>query len=213
MRKPWTDPDLALLKTLYPNTPTKQVATVLQRNIGTVYRKANLLGLTKSKAFLASPESGRTNGIKGKDTRFKKGNIPWNKGMKGRKATGRAVETQFKPGQLNGRAAEMYQPLGSERVTRDGIRQRKIRDDGPSQYRWRAVHALLWEEHNGPIPKGHIVVFKDGNRENITLENLELITRAELMNRNSYHNYPKEIAELIQLRGAVQRQINKRMKA
>ena len=38
-----------------------------------------------------------------------------------------------------------------------------------------------------------------------------LMTRAELMKRNSYHNrYPKEVARLVQLRGAVTRQINKR---
>jgi hypothetical protein len=29
------------------------------------------------------------------------------------------------------------------------------------------------------------------------------------MNRNTYHNYPKEIANLVQLRGALTRQINK----
>jgi hypothetical protein len=48
----------------------------------------------------------------------------------------------------------------------------------------------------------------------ITLGRLELISRAENMRRNSYHTrYPKEVAQLIQLRGALNRQINKRLKA
>jgi len=69
----------------------------------------------------------------------------------------------------------------------------------------------MWEAQNGPVPRGHIVVFKDGNRENLVLDNFELVTRQELMRRNSYHTrYPREIGLVIQLKGALQRQINKR---
>jgi hypothetical protein len=79
---------------------------------------------------------------------------------------------------------------------------------------WVPVHRLVWIEHHGPIPAGHAVAFKPGQHtsvlEEITLDRLELVSRAELMRRNTYHKYPKEIAQLIQLRGALQRQINKR---
>lgn len=145
-------------------------------------------------------------------TRFQKGQKPWNAGKKGWKAGGRSELTQFKPGELSGRAAELLRPIGSERVTKDGTLQRKVSMTGKSSQRWRAVHALLWEEHHGKVPAGHIVVFKDGNQKNIVIENLELINRAENMRRHSYHNYPKEIEQLIQLRGAINRQINKRLK-
>lgn len=38
-----------------------------------------------------------------------------------------------------------------------------------------------------------IVVFKDDNADNTSIESLELITMTENMYRNSIHNYPKEI--------------------
>ncbi|TRO20902.1 HNH endonuclease [Ectopseudomonas mendocina] len=77
------------------------------------------------------------------------------------------------------------------------ILQRKIRADGPPHRRWQSVHEIIWEEHNGPRPAGHLVVFKDGNRRNFSPDNLELITRAENCRRNSIHRYPPELKQAI----------------
>ena len=60
------------------------------------------------------------------------------------------------------------------------------------------------------MPPKHAVRFKDGDRTNIAIENLELIHRGNLMRKNSVHNLPKELVRVVQLRGAVVRQINKR---
>lgn len=139
---------------------------------------------------------------------FQPGQTPWNKGTH-YVAGGRSAETRFKPGNRTGKANTMYQPVGAERISKDGYLQRKINDDLPLQKRWRGVHIINWEAVNGPLPKGHALVFRDGNKQNTALENLELITRAALMKRNTIHNYPKEIAELVQLRGAITRQINR----
>lgn len=38
-------------------------------------------------------------------------------------------------------------------------------------------HILEWEKHNGPVPKGKIVIFLDGNVLNTEIENLMLIER------------------------------------
>jgi|PlaIllAssembly_1097288.scaffolds.fasta_scaffold00028_11 hypothetical protein len=38
-------------------------------------------------------------------------------------------------------------------------------------------HRLVWELENGPIPIGHVVHHKDGNRRNNDLSNLELLSR------------------------------------
>lgn len=107
------------------------------------------------------------------------------------------------------------QPIGSYRLTKDGTLQRKISEDkGNNSKRWRGVHELVWVEVNGPVPLKHIVVFKPGQRtaelEEITIDRVECITLAENMNRNTRHNMPKELSDLIQLRGALNRQINKR---
>lgn len=213
-RRRWTDDQVDALTRLYPDTPTADIAKQFGITVERVYSKANLLGLKKSEAYLASPAACRLrkgDGV-GAATRFKPGQHSWNKGMKGLNLGG--IETQFKPGHRGGKAAELYQPIGTERISKDGYVQRKINDDMPLQRRWRGVHIINWEAVNGPLPKGHALVFKDGNKQNTAVENLELLSRAELMRRNSYHtNYPKEVAQLVQLRGAITRQINKRSKA
>lgn len=44
---------------------------------------------------------------------------------------------------------------------------------------------FVWEVHNQQdIPAGHVIYCKDGNSENVDINNLELITRAELARRN-----------------------------
>lgn len=44
----------------------------------------------------------------------------------------------------------------------------------------------LWELHNQQdLPKGHVVTTIDGDPDNLVIENLELISRAELLRRNS----------------------------
>ena len=67
---------------------------------------------------------------------------------------------------------------------------RKIRD-GPGGFgnprTWELVHQRVWRAAHGAVPAGHAVVFKDGDKRNTKLGNLELVTRAELMRRNSIH--------------------------
>lgn len=44
---------------------------------------------------------------------------------------------------------------------------------------------FVWEVYNQQdIPAGHVIYCKDGNSENVDINNLELITRAELARRN-----------------------------
>lgn len=73
---------------------------------------------------------------------------------------------------------------------------------------WQLYHRVLWEEAHGPIPRGHMVVFRDGNNRNLTIENLELITMAENAKRNSlWNNYPEDVAKNMLLIGALNRRI------
>lgn len=208
-RKSWTAVDISLLKRLYPDEPTAQVAKLLGVSAEATYHKAKRLGLKKSAAYLASPESCRLrrgDGT-GAGTRFRPGNKPWNKGTHF-KAGGRSEEARFQPGNRSGRALEIYQPIGAERLSKEGYLQRKVNDALPRQSRWRAVHLLLWESVHGPLPEGCVVIFRDGDKRHITQDNLECVTRAELMRRNSIHNAGPEIARLQQLRGVLIRRIH-----
>jgi len=209
----WTDSEIEQIERLYPDTPTAEIARQLGMTTSRVSFKAARLGLKKSAAYLESPAACRIRkgDTVGAATRFYPGHTTWNKGLHGLDIGGK--ETQFKPGYRSGKALLLYQPIGTERVSKDGYLERKINDDMPFHKRWRGVHIINWEAINGPLPKGYALVFRDGNKQNTAVENLVLLSRSELMRRNSYHtNYPKEVAQLVQLRGAITRQIKKRSK-
>lgn len=131
---------------------------------------------------------GLFNGLNGQ---FLKGHQPFNKGMKG--VTFGGAETQFKKGQKPAN----YKPVGSERVDRDGYVLIKVSDTGEWHQRWRHKHKVMWEEVNGPIPKGHVLIFLDRDKQNITLENLQLITQAQLvrMNQNKLFQQDPELTK------------------
>ena len=102
---------------------------------------------------------------------FEKGHTPYNKGKKGHKYPGMEL-TQFKAGHRPHNA----HPVGTELVNTDGYLARKVAEPN----KWRHVHILNWEAAHGPVPEGHVVIFKDQNRSNCTLDNLLLVSRAEL---------------------------------
>jgi hypothetical protein len=209
--RPWSKKEDALVRRRYANTSTADIAREIGRTTRAVYMRADLFGLKKSAEYLASGNAGRIQ--RGRTdprmvrSQFRKGQPAWNKGLRG--VVGVQPEcraTQFRPGQM----PTNHKPVGYERVNADGYRERKVAE--PKTF--RAVHVLLWEEHLGPVPQGFAVIFKNGNKADIRIDNLALVSRADLMRRNSYHNrYPKEIALAIQLKGALQRQINKRERA
>jgi hypothetical protein len=209
----WSRKDIALLRARYPHESTSEVARVLRRSVSAVYGRAQLLGLVKSAKYLGSPAACRLrrgDNI-GARFRFKKGQIPFNKGLRRPGwGPGRMKETQFKKGVRQGVAVRLYRPIGTERISKDGYLERKVNDDLPLQRRWRAVHLLVWEAAHGRVPKGHAIVFRNGDKRDIRLDNLQCISRRELMARNTVHNLPKPLAETIQLLGALNRQIRRR---
>jgi len=116
---------------------------------------------------------------------FEKGSVPANKGKPCPPGTGgrhpNARATQFRKGHgRTGVAAKVYKPIGTERITRDGYRERKIHDGMPLQSRWRAVHLIEWERENGPIPDGYALKCLDGDKANTAPSNWEAIPRSML---------------------------------
>lgn len=170
-----------------------------------IYSKAKAMGLSRSAEYLASEHACRLrrDNNPGIATRFQAGQQPWNAGVKGYKPGGRAPETQFK----KGHKPHTWNPIGHERITKDGYLQRKMTDTGYTPNDYRMVHHLVWEQHHGPVPKGHAIVFKDRDKANIEIENLELITRAELCRRNSIHRYPPELKQAIRTLAKLKRTI------
>ncbi|MDO9345395.1 HNH endonuclease signature motif containing protein [Pseudomonas orientalis] len=199
----WSEAEERTLIARYPDEPTQVLAAELGLSVYQVYAKAKRLGLSKSVEFLRSSLCGRLDGKLGAEFRFPKGSVPWNKGLKGLPSSGRMTQTQFKAGNKPGN----WLPVGSLRTTPDGYQQKKITDTGYPPVDWKAVHVLLWEEHHGPVPLNMCVCFKDGNKAHIALNNLELLTRAERMRRNTIHRYPEELKSAIRAIGKLKRTI------
>lgn len=126
--------------------------------------------------------------------RFYKGHKPWNTGTKGLSLTGPNSGTFRK-----GNVPPNRKPLWSERVDRkDGYIWIKVPERDPYTgfpTRYRLKHVWVYEQAHGPVPEGHVVIFKDQNRRNFDPENLEAIKRADLVriNQAGYKNEPDEL--------------------
>lgn len=219
-RQPWTNEQLALLRQLYPDQCAADVAAAIGRPTGSVYQKAAALSLKKSDGFKVSIQSGRIQ--RGRQNpnmvanQFKPGLQPWNKGVPG--STGlhpNCQRTQFQKGQMSGAAQHNYVPIGSHRTNADGHLEQKVTDNpalAPVR-RWVPVYRLAWEAEHGAIPEGFMVVFRPGMKttalELITTDRLECISRSENARRNHPRNKHPELARLVQLKGAITRQVNR----
>lgn len=194
-----------IIAALFPVNRTQDVAALIDRPARSVDKRAALLGVSKCPVYLAT-KGCRRNGHEAGSiaTRFKPGQVPANKGLRRPGwAPGRMAQTQFKKGQVGNK----FVPIGSERTNVDGYLDRKIAATGKTNLDWKAVHVLLWIQHHGAVPEGHAVVFRDRNKKNICIENLELLSRAELMQRNTIHRYPPELRQVIRLSGKLKRTI------
>lgn len=124
------------------------------------------LDLSLTKIQGAMKRYGLKNGL---DRRFKKGDIPFNKGKKGIRVS---PGTEFKKGHI----PKNYLPVGSERITKDGYLEVKIKKPNV----WKLKHRIVWEKENGPVPKGFVVIFSDQDKTNISIDNLLVVSRREL---------------------------------
>lgn len=214
-RRIWTQVDIDTVRRRYPHERTDAIARDLGRTISQVYNQAHGMGLHKTPEYFERENAGRIQ--RGRTnpemvaTQFRKGHETWNKGQHF-EAGGRSHETRFKAGEMRGAAQHNYVPIGSTRINYGNL-ERKISDDHavyPAK-RWRPVHRIVWEAANGPVPDGHICVFKPGlhtTREcDITLDRIECITRSENMRRNTIHRYPKDVVRTVQQMNWLQRRV------
>jgi hypothetical protein len=217
-RRPFTPKELTIVRQKYSDTPTTEIARQLRRTICSVYRAAWKLKLQKSLEFMQSAGSGRmqSGSTLGLPSRFPKGHVPANKGLRrpgysiGR---GRMQQTQFKKGQH----PHTYLPVGTVRANADGYLRIKVSDIpnngvGGNDRNWEFVHKRVWEAAHGPTPKGHRIWWKDRNHENCSLENLELLTDREHMARTTIHTLPPELKDTIMLAGRLKRTIRRKLR-
>lgn len=113
------------------------------------------------------------NGLTG---HFTKGHEPWNK------------EGEMTPSQKRS-----FKSVGDTRIdSRAGYLMVKVAQGGDPSKQWRNAHALVWEKEHGEVPKGHSVVFLDGDVTNLALSNLYLLSRAEQLRMNESKLFTKD---------------------
>lgn len=113
----------------------------------------------------------------GRNGCFSPGQESWNKGKTGYMS---ANKTSFK----KGHTPHNHKPVGFERVTKDGYIEIKTAE--PNVFELK--HRVVWVNANGVTPKGHAIVFKNQNKTDCRIENLELLTRAELARLNQSYS-------------------------
>jgi hypothetical protein len=199
----WTEDERRILKEMYPHHTAKEVAAVLGKNTHSVHNQARFLGVKAAKERLQQAGRMLSQDARSAATRFKKGNIPVTKG----KRLSQEVYEKIRPTMYKkGHTPVNRREVGSERVSRDGYMEVKVAEPN----KWMLKHRVLWEQANGPIPKGYNIQFRNGDKTDIRLENLYIISRQEqLAKENSlYARYPVELQEVMRLKGVVKRKIN-----
>lgn len=189
---------------IYPDSYAADVAKKLGISTCSVYYVANRYGIKKSPDFLKMELGKQGHRLKkdGANFRFKKGSIPVNKGKKVAPEIYEAMKpTMFK----KGHTPHNTNFDGHERVDTGGYVYVRLRKG-----KYVLKHRKVWEEVNGNIPDGYAIVFKDGNRLNTDIENLELVKREELMQRNSIHRFPQELVSTIRVLGKLKKAINEK---
>lgn len=202
MRRFWTERERDILIEMYKDNYTKDICMILNRSIRSVYSQARLMGLGKSSEFKYKELKIQSERLKlvGVKNRFNPGTAPHNKNKPlSPEMYERLKPTMFKKG--NEPSNTKYN--GHERVSVDGYTEIRIQKGT-----YVLKHRYIWEQSHGQIPEGYILVFIDKNPQNITVENLELITRKENMLRNSIQRYPVELKSTIRLVKKLNRHIN-----
>jgi len=178
----YTAEQIEFLKSNRPNMTANELSIEFAQRFDTIISAENL-----KRACIR-------NGIRSlNDGRFQKNNLPHNAGKK-HPPRGRSVETLFKKGSRPHNTL----PIGT--VAWKG-RNHKTGDIGYLAVKiaepniWEYLHHQAWQRQNGTIPARCAIIFLDGNRENLAIANLALVTRAEL-SRLNHLRYSQQPAEL-----------------
>ena len=198
----YTETEDKFIRDNYLSQTLLQMGNHLGRAFGSISGRMKKLGLElppdlkeqrKRIGIIAGWEKGRA-------FQFKKGQVAHNKGKKvSPEVYERSKHTFFQKGNL----PHNTRYDGATRINVDGYIEVRV-----GLKIWKLKHRLVWEQHNGSITNGFNVVFKDQNRQNCQIDNLELISRRENMLRNTFRNYPEELQKTIQLKGVLKRTIN-----
>ena len=96
---------------------------------------------------------------------------------KGKKFPGTGSRTAFKKGNVPANKMK----VGEDTLTTDGYVKTKIAEPNL----WEYKHELIWIKAHGPISEKHCIIFADSNKLNLSIDNLLLVSKVELLMLNS----------------------------
>ena len=154
----------------------------------------------------------RTKNPRPTPSRFQKGHTPFSKGKKwdeymSPESQARSRMTTFKKGDT----PHNTQPLGSISIM-VGYWVMKVSHTGNQHQKWKFLHRLLWEKEKGPIPKGMNVVFRNGDRNDIRMENLMLMDRKEMARYTPMDDSEPEMQRFSEIVARVAAKVAEKMK-
>jgi len=156
--KKYTDDIIDFLREIALGKTYKEIVEIFNKKYDlemTTKKLSSLLGRKKIKTGTAGC--------------FRKGFIPWNKGKKGYMG---ANKTSFK----KGNKPKNWRPVGSERIDSNEYTLIKVAEPN----KWVFKHRLIYEQKYGEISKGSVIIFADGDKNNLSIDNLLCVTREEL---------------------------------
>ena len=196
MRK-FTQEEDDFLRNNYLTIPAVRISKMLKRSKVAAAQRMKLLGIVVPPEIIEKFK---------KQSQFKTGQTPLNKGKKmPAHIYEKCKNTMFKKGQLPHNTASANGEIRIRTHRRSGIRYKYMR---VSIAKWELYHRIIWQEANGPIPEEMLIVFKDGDTMNCSIENLEMITMQENMKRNTIQRFPQELKEVIFLQNKINRKVH-----
>lgn len=173
-------------------TPRAALTALFNARFGTDKSDKAIISICKKKGWF----TGRTGC-------FSKGHKSWNTGTKG---ICKANSGCFQKGHL----PKNWKPVGSERVDVDGYVLVKVAEPNV----WQLKSVVVWETAHGKIKKGHVIRYKDDNRLNCSIENLDVIRRPVhlYLNQHGYSEMPEELKPSLKMIAEVEVKVFERQR-
>jgi hypothetical protein len=171
---PWNEANVKFLKENYKTLSYGEIAISLNLSKGQVLTKRTVLKLVRLPTEQAAINTRTNSGM------FTEGKVPWNSGTKG---VMKANATSFKPGNKAKNVEDKEWYDGAIVVVKDIKTNRCHKKIRIRAGHWIYLNRHNWEQNYGAIPKGNIIIFKDGDSMNCEAWNLECITRADKLER------------------------------
>lgn len=201
----YTEHMIDTVRSMYSTNTANEIAQVLGISAVVVYRIANKNNIKKPADWYDNPKCGGfKKGVRNNPaTEFKKGQTAHNKGKKVSPEMYEQMSRTFFP---PGHVPFNYKPMYSISIRADtsGIPYKYIKI---AKGHWELLHRYVWSQAHGPISRGMVIAFKDGNSLNCDISNLEMITMKQNMLRNSAANIPEDLREIVKLKNKLTKKI------